>query len=54
MRVNPIVKSEQYKEHRELSSKYQKKYIKRTEDQDISFLDILERMEKNIMDRNRR
>jgi hypothetical protein len=53
MRVNPIIKADQYKTHRELSSKYEKKHIKKDEDQGISFLDILEQMKKNNKDRNR-
>lgn len=54
MRINPIIKTDQYNTHRELNSKYEKKHIKKDEDQDISFLDILERRKKNIMDGNRR
>lgn len=53
MRINPIVKLDQYNTHRELNSKYERKHIKKDEEQGISFVDILERMRKNSMDRNR-
>lgn len=54
MRINPIVKSNQYNIYGELSSKHESKRRRKDNEQDISFSDILERMKKNNADRNRK
>lgn len=50
MRINSIVKSNQYNTHKELDSKHEKKRIRKENDQVISFSDILNQIGKNSTD----
>ena len=54
MRINSIVKSNQYNMHKELSSKHENKRRRKDNEQGISFSDILEQIKKNSADRNRK
>lgn len=54
MRINSIIKSNQYNMHQQLRDKHENKRIRKDNEQGISFSDVLEQMKKDSADRNRK